>query len=82
MADYEGKPQEDELRAIEIPDRGYFATFFIQLYKMINRNFTLLTRYYVSTLSQAFLSPIAFLLIMFALQKAVDVKNKKPLPHP
>ncbi|OLY81151.1 ABC transporter A family member 2 [Smittium mucronatum] len=70
------------LNAIQVSSRGYFYTFMAQLFKMLNRNFILLKRYYVSTLSQVFLSPIAFLLVMFALQKAIDVINKKSIPHP
>ncbi|OLY81217.1 ABC transporter A family member 2 [Smittium mucronatum] len=74
--------QYSELGTSDYSERGYFKTFSSQLVKMLSRNFTLLCRYYVSTFSQAFLSPIAFLLIMFALQKSYDHINKKSVPHP
>ncbi|PVU88443.1 hypothetical protein BB561_005858 [Smittium simulii] len=62
--------------------RGYFVTFFLQMKTMLARNYTLLKRSYLSTLAQSVFGPIAFILILYVLQKAVDSKNNTAVYHP
>ncbi|PVZ98997.1 hypothetical protein BB558_004991 [Smittium angustum] len=72
----------EELKMVEAIKRGYLPTFFIQLKNMLIRNMTLLRRYYVSTFAQTILSPVVFLVLMFALQKAANFANGKTINNP
>ncbi|PVU98300.1 hypothetical protein BB559_001689 [Furculomyces boomerangus] len=72
----------EELKMVEAIKRGYFSTFFAQLKNMLIRNLTLLRRYYFSTIAQTIVSPIVFLVLMFALQKGSNSVYGKSILNP
>lgn len=56
--------------------------WFIQLGIMVRRNSRLHLRYRWTSLSQAVLAPIIFLLLLLILQKANDALERKSIPRP
>ncbi|CAG8514994.1 1192_t:CDS:2 [Acaulospora morrowiae] len=61
---------------------GRFQRLFRQLWIMLRRNFILQVRYRKSTISQVFVGPFLFLLLLFVLQKADDNVRLKSNLHP
>ena len=65
-----------------IVEKGYFATFFDQLFIMLKRNLILQMRYSKSTFYQTVAAPVVFMLCLYILQNADYAKQKKEIPNP
>ncbi|CAG8495553.1 10807_t:CDS:2 [Ambispora gerdemannii] len=76
-----GESNQNE-KVIQPQSPNVFKLFFVQLWIMIKRNFILQIRYRKSTISQAIAGPFMFLLLLFILQKADNVVQKKAYYHP
>jgi hypothetical protein len=66
----------------EYKQRNIFAVFFSQSGVMLRRNVRLQLRYWTSTLAQAILAPLLFLVILYVLQQADYYNQRLSNDHP
>ncbi|KAG9307579.1 hypothetical protein G9A89_023144 [Geosiphon pyriformis] len=64
------------------PSPNLFKVFFAQLWIMVKRNFILQLRYRKSTISQALVGPLLFLILLLILQKADNSVQRESYLHP